>query len=197
MKVDPVAMTVTAHDPVPFEMKVVQLRYRDDIASLLSPDSTGIELGVAEGWFSEALLKTSSIGFLYGVDMYEGDRGHDVEQYKRALARLTTYRARYALLRMRFEQALSLFPDEHFDFVYVDGYAHTGEENGKTIHDWYPKVRKGGIFAGDDYSPRFPLVTKAVDEFAAQYDLKLHVIEFVKGNDWTSQFPGWIVIKPG
>lgn len=28
-----------------------------------------------------------------------------------------------------------------FDFVYIDGYAHTGEENGKTIIDWWRKVR--------------------------------------------------------
>ncbi|WP_279473885.1 class I SAM-dependent methyltransferase [Aeromonas caviae] len=106
----------------------------------------GIELGVAEGIFSERIMKLGQLSFLYGVDMYAGDRGHDINQYKSAFMRLDKYREKYALLKMKFDEALDMFPDEYFDFIYVDGYAHTGEEEGKTLHDWFPKLKVGGGF---------------------------------------------------
>lgn len=132
------------------------LRLRHDVAKLAEPGGIGIELGVAEGVFAERVLRTSKLSFLYGVDMYAGDRGHDTDQCRRALARLLRFRGRHAILRMRFDEALSLFPDNHFDFAYVDGYAHTGEEEGKTLEDWFPKVKLGGNSSGDDYGERWP-----------------------------------------
>jgi hypothetical protein len=50
-------------------------------------------------------------------------------------------RAAYKLLRMRFDEAIDLFDDASLDFVYVDGYAHGGEEGGETIFEWFRKVR--------------------------------------------------------
>jgi hypothetical protein len=47
----------------------------------------------------------------------------------------------YVLLRMSFDEAAELFDDEFFDFIYFDGYAHTGEEGGKTFSDWYQKLK--------------------------------------------------------
>ncbi len=96
---------------------------------------------------------------------------------------------------MRFDEALTLFPDEYFDFVYVDGYAHTGEEQGQTFRDWFPKLKPGGIFAGDDYSPDWPLVVEEVDKFIAANRLKLFVINYQKEPDRFSQFPTWFTLK--
>jgi hypothetical protein len=94
------------------------LRKRDDVVRLLAPGAVGIELGVAEAEFAFRALSQDSIGFLYGVDMYAGDRGHDIDQYKRALRRLLPFQGRSALLHVRFDQALDLFPDETFDFIF-------------------------------------------------------------------------------
>jgi len=155
----------------------------------------GVELGVAEGIFSERIMDTEQLSFLYGIDMYAGDRGHDVEQYKTAFKRLDKHRNKYALLKMKFDEALDMFPDEHFDFIYVDGYAHTGEENGKTLTDWYPKLKKGGIFAGDDYHADWPKVVTVVDEFIASNSLKLNIIDCHEPIPYC-EYPTWYVVKP-
>ena len=172
-------------------------RRRDDLALLIPEGGLCAELGVAEGRFSEKLLERSKLGFLYSIDMWSGDRGHDVAEYRRALERLMPYRGRNAALRMTFAEALPLFPDATFDFIYVDGYAHTGEEGGQTLRDWYPKVKPGGVIAGDDYAGDFPLVVEAVDRFVADEGLTLHVIRCVeKADDWMSQYDSWCAFKP-
>lgn len=169
---------------------------RADLTRLVVPGAVAIELGVARGNFSATLLEHSELSFLYSVDMYAGDRGHDVDQYKVALERLDRHRTRNSVLRMRFDEALSLFKDEMFDFVYIDGYAHTGQESGQTLRGWYPKTKSGGVFAGDDYSPRFPMVVQAVDDFVAKHGLTLHVASFEPSDDPYSQYPSWFIYKP-
>ena len=89
----------------------------------------------------------------------------DVNQYIRALKTLKVHETKNSLLRMDFCDALNLFEDCTFDFIYIDGYAHTGENEGKTLYDWYPKLKKGGMFAGDDYHNDWPKVVHHVDEF--------------------------------
>lgn len=172
------------------------LKRREDIALLLPENAVGIELGIAEGVLSERLLKHENIGFLYGVDMYAGDRGHDVEQYKRALRRMAPFQGRYSLLHMRFDQALDLFADESLDFIYVDGYAHTGEEGGATFHDWWPKLKPGGLIAGDDYALAWPDVIANVDNFLKKYELKGYVIPFVEKDTLYCKYPTWFAWKP-
>jgi hypothetical protein len=96
---------------------------------------------------------------------------------------------------MRFDEAVSLFPDEYFDFVYVDGYAHTGEENGQTFEDWWPKLKPGGLFAGDDYAPCWPKVVEAVDRFAASKNLKLMLLEPAQQGNKHPPYPSWLAFK--
>lgn len=158
---------------------------RQDIVNLVS--GIGIELGVAEGVFAEQLLRMNKLTHLYGVDSYCDD-GHSDDQYQRALTRLLPYN--HTLIRMKFDQALALFPNNHFDFIYIDGFAWTGEEEGQTLRDWFPKAKVGGIFAGDDYHSDWPKVRYEIDKFSSRYDLKLHVVEF---DDY--KYPTWYVRK--
>jgi hypothetical protein len=170
---------------------------RIDIVKLIKPGSVGVELGVAEGVFSDALLSSSeNIAFLYSIDMWAGDRGHDVEEYRKALARLDKHRERNSVLKMRFDEALPLFPDAWFDFIYIDGYAHTGEEGGETLRDWWPKLKPGGLFSGDDYSPTYPLVMQEVDRFASLNNLEIMLIEPKALADKFSRSPSWLTFKP-
>ena len=168
---------------------------REHVATLFAKDGVGIELGVAAGDFSERILQFDHVGYLFSVDMWAGDRGHGVEQYREAIARLSPYRDRNALMRMRFDEALHLFGDESLDFIYVDGYAHDGELNGATFRDWFPKLKRGGIIAGDDYAPDWPLVVQAVDAFAAESGLEVHVIDCHE-DKWNSMYPTWFAMKP-
>jgi hypothetical protein len=96
---------------------------------------------------------------------------------------------------MRFEEALSLFEDETFDFIYVDGYAHSGQLGGETIFDWYPKLKKGGVLSGDDYDEEvWPLVVGAVKEIASQLNATVYITG-VKKSDSYSNYASWAIIK--
>jgi Methyltransferase domain len=173
------------------------LTRRAEIAGLLPHGSVAIELGVAEGTFSELLLGSSNISFLYSVDMYAGDRGHDIDQYKRCIRRLDKHRERSGLLKLKFDQALELFPDNYFDLIYVDGYAHTGEEGGKTFADWYVKCKFGGLFGGHDYQPNHhPLVVEAVDKFSSKMMLPLLFLDDRSNDGWNNYSPSWFVQRP-
>lgn len=57
----------------------------------------------------------------------------------------------------------ALFDDASLDFVYIDG-SHEYEHVLADIEAWLPKVKKGGMLAGDDYSC-YPGVRQAVDEW--------------------------------
>jgi FkbM family methyltransferase len=168
---------------------------REHVVQLFPSNAIGVELGVAAGDFSERILKHEHVAYLFSIDMWAGDRGHGVEQYREAIVRLDPYRARNSILRMRFDEALSLFGDESLDFVYVDGYAHDGELNGQTFRDWYPKLRPGGIISGDDYSPEWPRVVAAVNRFAEENGLDVHIIDCHE-DSWNSKYPTWFAIKP-
>jgi hypothetical protein len=103
-------------------------------------------------------------------------------------------------LKLRFDEALSLFPDHYFDFIYVDGYAHTGEEGGRTFHDWYPKLKPGGILAGKDYTICRPLVVAAVNAFVREKNLKSMLIlpsKEARAESMWSEHPTWLARKPG
>lgn len=168
---------------------------RTKILDYVTPGGIGVELGVAEGEFSEAILKTKHLNYLYSIDMWAGDRNHNITEYKNTVKRLMPYQQHNSILRMKFDEAIDLFDDNSLDFVYVDGYAHTGQENGQTISDWYAKVKPGGIFAGDDYSLKWPKTIKAVDQFISDYKLDLKIIECGDPTSKWGRSPTWWVEK--
>lgn len=168
--------------------------FRQDVLRLLdrTEGALGIELGVAAGEFSRRMVASGRFRLFFGVDMYADT--HDVAQYKQAL-RHVGLEAPYRLLRMTFAEALDLFEDESLDFVYVDGYAHSGEEGGETIWNWARKVRIGGVIAGDDYHPDWPLVVEAVDRFVADTGFELWVTTETETGGGYSRYPSWAMVK--
>lgn len=167
---------------------------RHDILQLLGlrEGLTGVELGVAAGGFSARMVQSGRFRTFFGVDMYADT--HDVSQYKEALRNVGLF-APYKLLRMTFAEALDLFEDESLDFVYIDGYAHTGQEGGQTIWDWARKVRVGGLIAGDDYHPDWPLVQQAVEAFAAETGFELLATTEVDRGSRYDDYPSWVMVK--
>jgi hypothetical protein len=178
-------------------MKQLSGFYRHDVLRLVedrSADLIGVELGVAEGVFSERMIASGKFRHFFGVDLYS-DHRHDVAEYKRALQRVGLL-SNYRLLRMSFDEAYDLFDDASLDFVYVDGYAHTGEEGGDTIYKWYRKVRQGGVIAGDDYHPDWPLVVEAANRFAADASEDLLVTDLTEEQEFC-RYPTWAIVKKG
>lgn len=142
---------------------------------------TGAEIGVFDGYFSEYLCKTIPDLRLYSVDawqVYPGYRDHKFESSMRnaeakALDRLAPYNC--TVVKKFSVDAAKDFADESLDFVYIDGnheYKYVKED----IELWTPKVRKGGIVAGDDYYMTRAGnmgVIQAVNDYAAQQGYNL------------------------
>ncbi len=154
--------------------------------------NVGIELGVAGGSFSAKIVESGKFAKVFGVDTYD-DYYHHIDEYRQAIERVG-FLSNYSLLRMTFEQALELFPDDFFDFIYVDGFAHTGQEGGETLADWWPKLKTGGIMAGDDYHSDWPLVRWAVNDFADALGLGLTVTEKTEAHSY-NRYPSWFLTK--
>jgi len=74
------------------------------------------------------------------------------------------------------------YEDESLDFVFIDA-AHDYISVKKDINAWYPKVKKGGVISGHDYSWG-PTVRQAVDEFFNPLELKIQETEGC-----------WVVVK--
>lgn len=47
-------------------------------------------------------------------------------------------------------EAVKMFPDNYFDFIYIDG-DHSYKSVSEDMGLWYPKLRVGGLFAGHDF----------------------------------------------
>ena len=155
-------------------MKITKIPnyYRYDvIKSLKNNSNVGIELGVAEGNFSYKMMESNKFKLFYGVDAYD-EFEHNNLQYQRVLKKLSVFK-NYKLIRSRFNKILNKFENQYFDFIYVDGYAHEGNNGGETIFSWFNKLKIGGVLAGDDYHKDWPLVISTVNELVRQTNLEL------------------------
>jgi len=73
------------------------------------------------------------------------------------------------------------FPDETFDFVYIDAN-HSYEYALQDCRLWWWKVKKGGVLCGHDYNLSFPNeqrqigthVQEAVNKFAEDMNVEVH-----------------------
>ena len=167
----------------------MKINSRNDFADL--PWLVGLELGVSAGEFSRQLLCPKVARHwrhLTSIDRWADH--HDIQQCLRATELLGEFGRSSAVIRASFSEALPCFEDSHFDFIYIDGYAHTGQNGGATLRDWWPKLAPGGVFAGHDYDPKYPRTIAAVDEFAADKGLEINVTP--SGVD---RFQSWYIFK--
>ena len=165
---------------------------RHDVVKLVKSAGIGIELGTAGGDFSRRVLENSDLEYLYTVDMFDPDGG----RYRTAVQNLMSFKNRSSIIKMKFSEAADVFEYQYFDWVYIDGFAHTGQENGQTFNDWWPKVKPGGVFSGDDYNQvHWPLVVENLNIFAERKKQDIYVIDCAPGDDWASKQPTWFMIK--
>jgi len=75
--------------------------------------------------------------------------------------------------------AVKQFPDECFDFIYIDA-DHTFEGCYQDIIDWYPKVKKEGILCGHDYKAVRHIGTKKGETLKLKYGVIEAVDKFTK-----------------
>lgn len=100
-----------------------------------------------------------------------------VENHEREFDALAArYKDRIRKIKAYSIAAASHVDDGSLDLVFIDAL-HTYDAVQEDIRLWLPKVRRGGWIGGHDYHhPRFPGVTKAVDEaFPAIEEFEDHV----------------------
>lgn len=137
----------------------------------------GLEIGCDLGTTTAFLLKDLPDLILYGVDPYINyidwngnnlnERNEVLEKFEKATS---LYKDRLILHKKTSDEAVQEFADEFFDFIFIDGL-HTYDQVKKDIENYYPKLKKGGLFSGHDYN-NIKEVRDAVKEFAIKQGLK-------------------------
>lgn len=165
------------------------------------------EIGVAYGYHAESILSTLPTARYFGVDPYlagydpkdifvadvmkifsETDAQCAMDRLHATVAKnLQDYSDRSKLLRLPSVEAAKTFSDGFFDLIFIDG-DHTHAAVKADLEAWWPKLREGAIFCGDDYV--WPDVKRAVDMFAETVSLKLGVT--MKQN---TNYPIWYLLK--
>ena len=175
--VDKYGLDTRNHSPI-----VVPGLSRVGLASLFAELGfmKGVEIGVQAGKFSKVLCDANPAMEFYGVDPWLqypelpiwGDQLSQDLGYEIAKARVP---ANCRLIRKKSMDAVKGFPDNYFDFVYVDGN-HEFIAATEDIHYWLQKIRIGGILAGHDYRRYYPRsfihVHQVVHAFTDAYNIK-------------------------
>lgn len=122
-------------------------------------NGVGVEVGVFRGELSKRIMELWTGGTMYMVDIWRkvGDEYTDVCNNEEQIQYLVDtcnnvqgYEDRTIIIRTDSEKASKLFPDESLDFIYIDAN-HAYEHVKKDLEIWFPKLKKGGVFAGHDY----------------------------------------------
>lgn len=142
----------------------------------------GVEIGLAEGFTTEFLLESNETLKLYCIDPFEnyidwnGNNLNDRERvYNEFLQRTERFGDRVVLIRNYSDDAASMIKDNSLDFIFIDGL-HTYDQVTKDMNNYYSKIKKGGLFAGHDYTV-ISDIHKAVDEYAAKKKKKVSETE--------------------
>jgi hypothetical protein len=195
------------------------LRDRTDMAEFAEKffKKTGraAEIGVWEGDFAKHNLNYWT-GDYFGIDAWDHrkdgstdknmeDRGSWNEVWLKAHENTKEYQPRVRLIQGLSVQQAKIYPDGYFDWIYIDAL-HDEESVKADLNAWYPKLREGGLFSGDDYGDQSSRwankfghfgqifkwgVIEAVNQFAQIKGLQVNVTWM---NDKT-MCPAWYLIK--
>lgn len=150
---------------VSFMASIPPLPCRDDFAVLAQrrfvKTGRAAEIGVYVGTFAAQNLKVWQ-GEYYAIDAWQwrpNDPREDKNYARKAENDANFERARRAMAfageRVKQIRALSVeattrFDDGSFDWLYIDAL-HTEAALLQDLRAWWPKLRPGGLFTGDDY----------------------------------------------
>jgi len=81
----------------------------------------------------------------------------------------------YKSIKSFSHEAALLFNDNSIDFCYVDA-DHSYEGVTKDLTAWWPKIKPGCYFGGDDYTKGWPGVQQAVNDFFKKKNIKVRKI---------------------
>ena len=173
-----------------------------------SNDSTFVEIGSWMGRSTSCLgqlIKKSQKNIkVFAVDTFEGSEEHteiinDIKSQSTSL--LEIFQKNMSLCEIddiitpiqgRSLEVVSQFEDESIDFIFIDA-SHDYKNVLADITAWYPKLKPGGLIAGDDYALCWSGVIQAVDEY-----FKNKTTFFLNGNlnyDYSQRIFHWCNFK--
>jgi hypothetical protein len=188
----------------------MEFKHRDDIPFFLNEEGLlgyGAEVGVFRGEYSELFLKNWHGERMYLVDAWKHlpdmvdisnhtDESHE-KNFLDTTYRVAPYKDKVSIIRQFSEDAARRFPDEYFDFVYLDA-GHRYKDVLVDLKSWYPKVKVNGYIMGHDYldctvwesslMPTIFEVQSAVNSFALINNLSITVIP-------DNHYPSWCMKK--
>ena len=156
----------------------------DRAGRAVRPDGTLVTLGVFMGRSFCCLAEWLGVhgkfkARLLGVDHFAGSVEHVGTHNLEEQCRQHLQRANIETPELWIgdsAEAAERCDDASIDFVYVDA-SHDFGSVARDIRAWLPKLRPGGLMAGDDYAPEFFGVMRAVDSI---FENRAHV----NGRTW-------------
>lgn len=168
------------------------IQYRRDLWRLLPARAKIVECGVAEGRYSEELMRWPiQVDLLYLVDAWKtlpgaGDGAFPQEwhdrNYRICVERMAQFKDRVVILRGLSTVMVNHIPDASLDLAYIDA-AHDYNGAVADIRAYWAKVKPGGVLAGHDYLEPSYGVNRAANEFAAGHGRDLVVMHEDKPED--------------
>lgn len=180
------------------DLKLVKIR--DDIHLLLNKMKAKkiAEIGVREGVHLQELLKCHTIEEAVGIDIWDlwsetkipgqNDDNSSIELLSCRYDKMKIMESndlRIKLIKDFSVKAISSFPDEYFDFIYIDA-DHSEAAVYKDIKASWSKVKSGGILAGHDFHLAWKGVIASVKRFAKENNVEFYVDSEID----------WFIIKP-
>lgn len=161
---------------------------RDQLAELFNEldFKTIVEVGVCAGEYSEVICRANPQATIYGVDPFisydeykDYQLSKTINAYHAKAQALEQKYPNYRLIQAMSVDAAKYFADGSIDAVYIDAN-HRFEFVVADIHAWLPKIRKGGIISGHDYSkirhPTNTHVYQAVNGYTDSHNLTWFVL---------------------
>lgn len=149
--------------------------WKGDFSNLILQHTAPAELHLIDPWVFTTAYGRRWYGGKKAQNQADMDVIHDEVQFRfRETPAVRIHRELSAV-------AADRFPDRFFDWIYIDGN-HYYEFVKQDLERYLPKIKPGGIIAGDDFewtceelAGMLPIKT-AVDEFVANHGLPLTLI---------------------
>jgi hypothetical protein len=178
----------------------------------------GAELGTYQGSFAKHILDSWN-GKLICIDLFDRKDNTNLFQEKGFFKlhiqdkstliplfnnNIYPHKDRILTVQSNTSSAAKFFPDNHFDFIYIDA-DHSYESVLSEMINWYPKLKSKGLFSGHDFLPNFDYslknneifqphdkseyvgtfgVNTAVTEFTNQYNIKFYTTNEPYWKSW-------------
>lgn len=149
----------------------------------------GSWMGRSAAYCVVELINRDKLGDFYCIDTWDGGAEHQGWRELQTLEQnfhdnISPIQDLVTVIKSESWQAAETFQDNSVDFCYVDA-GHTYDAVTRDLTAWWPKIKPGQYFGGDDYTKGWPEVCRAVQEFFTALGIRVR-----------KSGRCWIVTKP-